>query len=264
MEQKPKKPRLERAGMPGSRRLTELITVLSELASLALLTLTKADCALFCTIAAIQDGWVTSGHQRESFCVKPLAGAQSVVCPCIAVTGFDPAARDRADETTDGAAHDERRDHRGVSMPRRARPGRQLGGPAAVSGGQRRLTGPAAVRGDERIPGLPAGDDGMQVPLDYRGDDGLGLGGGQLVLRAAGQVVVAGTVDRISPLGAPDRSTLSAGCRVPTSTSLFPTCTSPCSPTWTETTDAIAAKAQGWGVTARATTSPRRGSRGKA
>ncbi len=36
-------------------------------------------------------------HQRESFCVKPLAGASSVVCPCIAVMGLGPAARDRAD-----------------------------------------------------------------------------------------------------------------------------------------------------------------------
>jgi hypothetical protein len=43
--------------------------------------------------------------------------------------GLVPAARDRVDETTDGAAHDERRDHQGVSMPRRARPGRQLGSP---------------------------------------------------------------------------------------------------------------------------------------
>ena len=68
----------------------------------------------------------TPAHQRESFCVKLPAGARSVVCPCIAVMGLVPAARDRVDETTDGAAHDERRDHRGVSMPRRARPGRQL------------------------------------------------------------------------------------------------------------------------------------------
>jgi hypothetical protein len=30
----------------------------------------------------------TSGHQRESFCVKRLAGASSVVCPCIAVWGW--------------------------------------------------------------------------------------------------------------------------------------------------------------------------------
>jgi hypothetical protein len=29
-----------------------------------------------------------SAHQRESFCVKRLAGASSVVCPCIAVWGW--------------------------------------------------------------------------------------------------------------------------------------------------------------------------------
>src|SRR5215471_14634510 len=52
-----------------------------------------------------------SAHQRESVCVKLLAGASSVVCPCIAVTGLVPAARDRVEETTGGAAHDVRRDH---------------------------------------------------------------------------------------------------------------------------------------------------------
>lgn len=70
-------------------------------------------------------------HQRELVCVKSLAGARSVVWPCIAVTGLVPAARDRVEETTDGAAHDDRRDHRGVSMPRRARPDRQLEVPLA-------------------------------------------------------------------------------------------------------------------------------------
>jgi hypothetical protein len=65
-------------------------------------------------------------HDREPSQVKCLAGAASVVCPCIAVTGLVPAARDRVAETTDGAAHDDRRDHQSVSMPRRARPGRLL------------------------------------------------------------------------------------------------------------------------------------------
>jgi hypothetical protein len=41
--------------------------------------------------------------------------------------GLVPAACNRVGETTGGAAHDERRDHRGVSMPRGARPDRQLG-----------------------------------------------------------------------------------------------------------------------------------------
>jgi hypothetical protein len=65
----------------------------------------------------------TSAHQRKSFCVKGLrVGASSVVCPCIAVMGLVPAACNRVVETTGGAAHDVRRDHRGVSMPRGARP----------------------------------------------------------------------------------------------------------------------------------------------
>jgi hypothetical protein len=32
------------------------------------------------------------------------------------------------------------------------------------------------------IPGLPGGDDGVQVPQDRGGDDGLRLGGRELVL----------------------------------------------------------------------------------
>ena len=41
----------------------------------------------------------------------------SVVCPCIAVMGLGPTACNRVEETTGGAAHDERRDH-GVSQCR--------------------------------------------------------------------------------------------------------------------------------------------------
>jgi hypothetical protein len=48
-----------------------------------------------------------SSHQRESFCVKLLAGASSVVLPCIAVMGVVPAARDRVEETTDWAVRPE-------------------------------------------------------------------------------------------------------------------------------------------------------------
>jgi hypothetical protein len=53
----------------------------------------------------------SSAHQRKSVCVKGLVGAASVVCPCIAVMGLMPTARNRVAETTGGAAHDERRDH---------------------------------------------------------------------------------------------------------------------------------------------------------
>src|SRR5947207_1109452 len=72
-------------------------------------------------------------HQRRTVCVKCLVGASSVVGPCIAVMGLVPAACNRVDATTDGAAHDERRGNRGSSMPRGARPDRARRPPAAVS-----------------------------------------------------------------------------------------------------------------------------------
>jgi hypothetical protein len=74
-------------------------------------------------------GTMFGTHQRKAFSVKPLAGASSVVSPCIAVMGLVPAAHNRVDLTTDGAAHDERRGNRGSSMPRGARPDRQLDEP---------------------------------------------------------------------------------------------------------------------------------------
>jgi Plasmid pRiA4b ORF-3-like protein len=73
-------------------------------------------------------------------------------------------------------------------VPRRARPGRQLDGPSARSGGERRAVVPGAVGCGGWIPGLPGGDDGVQVPQDRGGDDGLRLGGRELVLLPAGQV----------------------------------------------------------------------------
>jgi hypothetical protein len=73
------------------------------------------------------------------------------------------------------------------------------------SGGECCLAVPGPVGGDDRIPGLPGGDDGMQVPQDRGGDDGLRLGGRELVLVPAGQVLVAGAVDRVDALGSPDR-----------------------------------------------------------
>ena len=64
----------------------------------------------------------------------------------------------------------------------------------------------AAVAGDDRVPALAGGDDGVQLPQDRRGDHGLGLDGGELVLLALGQVGVPGGVDRVRALRAPDRA----------------------------------------------------------
>ena len=74
-------------------------------------------------------GYPNRPHIRKSFRVKGLAGASSVVCPCIAVMGWIPAACDRVGETTGGAAHDVSRGTGWSSMPRRARPGRLLDPP---------------------------------------------------------------------------------------------------------------------------------------
>ena len=94
-----------------------------------------------------------------------------------------------------------------VSMPRRARPDRQLDGRCRWSGSGGRF-GPwsGAVGGDGGVPPLAGGDHGVQVPQDRRGDDGLGLGGPQLVVLAGGQVAVAGGVDGVCSLGSPDRA----------------------------------------------------------
>src|SRR5450631_2704893 len=97
----------------------------------------------------------STSHQRKSFCVKPLVGALPVVCPCIAVIGVGPTACNRVGQTTGGAAHDERRGNRGSSMPRGARPSRQL---ESRSGGWLDHLGSAAG-GDRRIPFLACGHD---------------------------------------------------------------------------------------------------------
>lgn len=39
-----------------------------------------------------------SAHQRKAFWVKGLAGASSVVCPCIAVMGMGPSSVGRLHE----------------------------------------------------------------------------------------------------------------------------------------------------------------------
>ena len=63
----------------------------------------------------------------------------------------------------------------------------------------------AAVVGDDGVPALPGDDDGVKVTQDGGGEDGLGLGGPELVVLAAGQVPVAGGVDGVGALRSPDR-----------------------------------------------------------
>jgi hypothetical protein len=73
------------------------------------------------------------------------SGASPVVCPCIAVMGVGPTSCNRVDQTTGGAAHDERRGNRGSSMPRGARPGRQLGASVQAAGWITSHLPPAAI-----------------------------------------------------------------------------------------------------------------------
>ena len=68
------------------------------------------------------------------------------------------------------------------------------------SGGERCGVVPCAVGRGDRIPGLSGGDDGVQLPQDRRGDDGLRLGGRELVLLPADEVLVTGGEDRVSAL----------------------------------------------------------------
>jgi hypothetical protein len=91
-----------------------------------------------------------------------------------------------------------------VSMPRRARPDRQVERRDGESGGHLAAVADA-VDGDVGIPRLAGGDDGVQLLQNGRGDHGLGLGGGELVGLACGQMLVAGGVDVVAALGAPDR-----------------------------------------------------------
>ena len=65
---------------------------------------------------------------------------------------------------------------------------------------------PSAVRGDVRVPGLPGGDDGLQLTQDRRCDDGLGLGGLEPVDLAAVQVSVAGGVNPAVLQASPNRA----------------------------------------------------------
>ena len=74
-----------------------------------------------------------------------------------------------------------------------------------LSGGDRHPVVVGAVGGDDRIPLAAGGDDGVQLAQDRRGDDGLSLGRGQFVVLPAGQVPVAGVIDRVGVLSSPNR-----------------------------------------------------------
>jgi len=123
---------------------------------------------LLVVIGTVDGRQNTTGHQRKSFCVKPLIGALPVVCPCIAVIGLGPTACNRVGQTTGGAAHDVRRGNRGSSMPSGARPGRQL--ESRRSGGWFDHLA-SATGGDRRIPLLSCGHDRVQL-TQQRGSDG--------------------------------------------------------------------------------------------
>ena len=130
------------------------------------------------------------------------SGASPVVCPCIAVIGVGPTACNRVGQTTGGAAHDERRGNRGSSMPRGARPGRQLGSRRSGSWFDHLAS---TAGGDRRIPFLPCGHDREQL-AQQRGSNGcVGLPTVELVLVAAGQVRELSRIDRVGLLGPPNR-----------------------------------------------------------
>jgi hypothetical protein len=63
-----------------------------------------------------------------------------------------------------------------------------------------------AVGGDGRVPASAGGDDGVQRSQDRRGDHRLGLGDGETVLLACGQMRESAGVDGVCPLCAPDGS----------------------------------------------------------
>ena len=60
------------------------------------------------------------------------------------------------------------------------------------------------MRREDRIPCLAAGDDGVQMAQDRRGDHGLGLSDGQLVHLPSRQVRESGGVDGVRTLCSPD------------------------------------------------------------
>lgn len=93
-------------------------------------------------------------------------------------------------------------------MPSRARPDRQIERRDEGLGGERHLlaaggTG-GAVGGDLGVPSVSAGDDSMQLSQDRRCDHGLGLGRGELVRLPDGLMLIAGGVDGVATLRAPD------------------------------------------------------------
>jgi hypothetical protein len=76
--------------------------------------------------ACAKAGSRPTSHQRESFCVKLPAGARSVVCPCIAVMGWSQQRVIGLVRPRTGLPMMSAEITTGVSMPRRARPGRQF------------------------------------------------------------------------------------------------------------------------------------------
>jgi hypothetical protein len=68
----------------------------------------------------------THAHQRKAICVKHSGRCRVRRLSLHSEWGWCPAACNRVVQTTGGAAHDERRGARRSSMPRRARPDRQL------------------------------------------------------------------------------------------------------------------------------------------
>ena len=63
-------------------------------------------------VAGVRLRWMHPHISVRRFVSKGLVGASPVVCFCIAVIGLGPAACNRAAETTGGATHDVRGDHR--------------------------------------------------------------------------------------------------------------------------------------------------------
>jgi hypothetical protein len=127
--------------------------------------------------------WKLPDISVSRFVSSLWSGASPVVCPCIAVIGLGPTACNRVGQTTGGAAHDVRRGNRGSSMPRGARPGRQLA--SRRSGGCFDHLASTAG-GDRRIPFLTCGHDRVKLTQQRGSDGSVGLPTVEFVLGAAG------------------------------------------------------------------------------
>jgi hypothetical protein len=120
---------------------------------------------------------------------------------CIAVIGLGPAAGDRVAETTGGLPMMTVE----ITVVFQCRGGLAPAVGLTRPGFRRQHLLPEAVSRRDWVPRLPGGDHGVQVPQDRRRDDGLGLGGRELVQIPAGQVLVEGPVDRLAVLDSPRR-----------------------------------------------------------